>query len=264
MTVSPVRYVVYYRVSDAKQGRSGLGLEAQRGMFATFLLGRPGEVVGEYTEVETGKSLKKSLRRPELQKAMDHARSARATLVIAKIDRLARNVAFISALMESGQPFVCCDMPAADNFTIHILAALAEREGNMISERTSAALQALKARGVLLGSLRPGHWEGRSKAGELMVDCRQKGLVKARKANLAAVQDEMSKQYGPIVPWIREMREAGSTLQGIVDALNEKGCRTRRDLPWNVPTLRRVILKFLGPEYLGQITSKLNPCAVVT
>jgi DNA invertase Pin-like site-specific DNA recombinase len=263
MTVTTVRYVVYYRVSDVKQGRSGLGLEAQRGMFATFLLGRPGRVVGEYTEVETGKSLKKSLRRPELRKAMDHARSAKATLVIAKIDRLARNVAFISALMESGQPFVCCDMPEADNFTIHILAALAEREGQMISERTSAALRALKERGVLLGSARPGHWEGHTPAGELRTECRRKGLEKARISSQITVKEEMSRQYEPLVPWIRDLREAGTTLQGIVDTLNAKGCRTRRSEPWNVSTLRRVILKFLGREYLGQITSKLNPCVAV-
>ena len=263
MTVTAVRYVVYYRVSDVKQGRSGLGLDAQCSMFATFLLGRPGEVVGEYTEVETGKSLKKSLRRPELRKAMDHARAAKATLVIAKIDRLARNVAFISALMESGQPFVCCDMPEADNFTIHILAAMAEWEGQMISDRTSAALQALKERGVKLGSARPGHWEGRTPAGELRTDCRLKGLEKARISSKTTVQEEMSRQYEPLVPWIRDLREAGSTLQEIVDALNAKGCRTRRDKPWNVPTLRRVILRFLGKDYLGQTTSKLNPCVVV-
>jgi len=233
-------------------------------MFVAFLRGRPGEVIGEYTEVETGKSLKKSLCRPELQRAMGHARAANATLVIAKIDRLARNVAFIATLMESGQPFVCCDMPDANNFTIHILAALAEREGQMISERTSAALRVLKERGVLLGSARPGHWTGRSKAGELMADCRQRGLEKARISSKTVVQEEMSRQYEPIVPWIREMRETGSTLREIVHALNEKGCRTRRDLPWNIPTLRRVILKFLGSEYLGQITAKLNSCTVVS
>lgn len=254
------RYVVYYRVSDVKQGRSGLGLEAQEAMFGTFLCVHPGEVIGEYTEVETGKSFKKSLRRPELRKAMDHAQAAKAILVIAKLDRLARNVAFISTLMESGLPFKCCDMPEADKFTIHILAALAEREGQMISERTSAALQALKERGVKLGSARPGHWEGLTKRGESMAERRELGLEKAQKASQKATQEEMSRQYEPLVPWIREMREAGLTFQRIVDALNGKGCRTRRDQPWNVPTLRRVILRFLGQDYLGQLTSKLNPC----
>lgn len=257
-----MRYCVYYRVSDVKQGRSGLGLEAQRQMFSSFLATRPGEVIGEYTEIETGKSLKKSARRPELQKAIDHARVAKATLVIAKIDRLARNVAFISSLMESGLPFVCCDMPEADNFTIHILAAMAEREGLMISERTRAALQVLKDRGVKLGSARPGHWDGHTPDGELRTECRQRGLEKARASSKTTVQEEMATYYEPLVPWIRDMREAGLTLQKIVDALNAKGCRTRRDMPWNVPTLRRVILKFLGNDYLGQLSSKLNPCYV--
>lgn len=258
-----VRYVVYYRVSDAKQGRSGLGLEAQEAMFATFLCVHPGEVVGEYTEVETGKSLQKSRRRPELREAMDHAQVAKATLVIAKLDRLARNVAFISALMESGLPFKCCDMPEADKFTIHILAALAQREGEMISERTSAALQALKKRGVKLGSARPGHWEGRTKSGESMAEKRELGLKKARKASQEVAQEEMSRQYEPLVPWIREMRESGMTLQLIVDQLNAKGCQTRRNKPWNMGILRRVILRFLGSDYLGQLTSKLNPCKAV-
>ncbi len=257
------RYVVYYRVSDQKQGRSGLGLKAQEAIYVTFLRVYPGETVGEYTEVETGKSFKKSLRRPELTKAVEHAKAAKATLVIAKIDRLARNVAFISALMESGLPFKCCDMPEADKFTIHILAALAQREGEMISERTSAALQVLKERGVKLGSARPGHWEGTTKTGESMAKRRDLGLEKAQFTSRIAVQEEMSRQYEPLVPWIRDMREAGLTLQLIVDQLNGKGCRTRRDRPWNVTTLRRVILKFLGQDYLGQLTSKLNPCAIV-
>jgi len=255
-----MKYVIYYRVSDVKQGRSGLGLEAQRSMFAAFLLARPGEVIGEYTEVESGK---RSLNRPKLQKALDHARAAKATLVIAKIDRLARNMAFIATLMESGLPFVCCDMPEADNFTIHILAAMAEREGKMISERTKAALQVLKDRGVKLGSARPGHWDGLTRSGKSMAAQRQIGLEKARESNGAAIQESMSRQYEPIVPWIRDMRKSGTTLQGIVDALNAKGCRTRRDMPWNMGTLRRVILKYLGQDYLGSLTSKLNPCKAI-
>lgn len=254
------RYVRYYRVSDQKQGQSGLGLKAQKAMFATFLCAHPGETVGTYTEVETGKSLRKSLKRPELTKAVAHAQAAKATLVIAKIDRLARNVAFISALMESGLPFKCCDIPEADKFTIHILAALAEREGEMISERTSAALRVLKKRGVKLGSARPGHWDGFTEKGELRADCRLRGLEKARETNLAVIRESMARQYEPLVPWIREMREAGFTLQIIVDCLNEKGCRTRRNKPWNMATLRRVILRYLGKDYLGQLTSKLRPC----
>ena len=247
------RYVLYYRVSDVKQGQSGLGLSAQKTAAGHFLTTHPGEVLGEYTEVETGKSLHKSKLRPELTKAIAHARSANATFIIAKIDRLARNVAFISALIESGLPFKCCDMPEADNFTIHILAALAEREGNMISERTSAALQALKDRGVKLGSARPGHWDGRE-------HLREAGRKKAVEVSRRVREKEMAQRYEPIIPWIRDMREAGATFQGIVDQLNAKGCQTRRGNPWNVATLRRVIAKYLGSDYLGQKTAVLNRC----
>ena len=251
------RYVLYYRVSDVKQGQSGLGLAAQKTTAGHFLTTYPGKVLGEYTEVETGKTLKKSLKRPELTKAVAHARAANATLVIAKIDRLARNVAFISALIESGLPFKCCDMPEADNFTIHILAALAEREGRMISERTSAALQVLKAQGVKLGSARPGHWDGRE-------HLREAGRKKAIEVSRQVRQEEMTRCYEPIIPWIRDLRESGATLQGIVDQLNAKGCQTRRGNPWNVPTLRRVIAKYLGLDYLGQKTGVLNRCRAMT
>lgn len=259
------RYIVYYRVSTQKQGRSGLGLEAQRSMVAVLLVSRPGEVLAEYTEIETGKSHKK---RPELQKAIDHARAAQAVLIIAKLDRLARNVAFTSALMESELPFICCDMPQADKFTIHIMAAMAEREGKMISERTVAALEALKARGAQLGSARPGHWDGIVKegphAGISRIVRRDAGLAKAQDRSREIVQEEMSRRYEPLVPWIREMREAGLTLQQIADNLNAKGCLTRYGRPWQLPTLRRVIQKYLGPEYLGQLNSKLRPVRVLS
>lgn len=232
-----MKYVVYYRVSLEKQGRSGLGLEAQQAMFTNFCAGRPGEVVADYTEIETGRTLKKSLKRPELKKAIEHARMVGATLVIAKIDRLARNVAFVSALMESKLPIACCDIPEADAFTLHILAAVAEREGKLISERTSAALQALKARGVKLGSARPGHWDGKEHL---------RGWKQAVAASKVAVAEEMSKKYEPLIPWIREMRDSGMNLRQIVAALNAKGCTTRREKPWNVATLHRVMAKYLA------------------
>lgn len=253
-------YVVYYRVSDVKQGQSGLGLEAQQTMFARLLVNRPGAKVGEYTEVETGKRLKKCLNRPQLQKAIAHAREAGATLVIAKLDRLARNVAFISALMESNLPIVCCDMPEADQFTLHILAALAEREGRMISERTKAALDVLKERGKKLGSHRPGHWDGVTKKGKSMRQQRDAGLQRAQSVVREAAREGMSNRYEPLVPWIRDLREGGATLQQIVDALNAKDCRTRVGKPWNVSTLRRVIHRYLGAEFLGQKTGVLNHC----
>jgi DNA invertase Pin-like site-specific DNA recombinase len=259
----PITYVVYYRVSDVKQGQSGLGLEAQQAMFRQLLTTRPGTLVAEYTEVETGKTLRKSLRRPQLQKAIAHAREAGATLVIAKIDRLARNVAFISTLMESKLPIVCCDMPEADQFTLHILAALAEREGRMISDRTCAALAVLKTHGVKLGSHREGHWDGLTKKGESMQKRREIGLQRAQKTIRDNAEEEMARCYEPLIPWIRDMRESGETLQGIVDQLNAKQCRTRSGQPWNISTLRRVIGKYLGQDYLGQKTGLLNRCKVL-
>ena len=231
------KYVVYYRLSLMKDNGTGLGLDAQKTMFSNFLLTHSGEVLGDYTEIETGKTLKKSLSRPELAKAISHARSAGATLVIPRLDRLSRNVAFISALLESELPIVCCDMPNADRFTLHIMAAVAQREGELISARTKAALKALQARGVLLGSARPGHWDGR-----------ERGWKKAAEASRLAAKERAKNRYEPLVPWIRELRESGNTLRQIVEALNSRGCLTTRDNPWNTATLGRVINRYLRQE----------------
>ena len=132
-------FVAYYRVSTDRQGVSGLGLEAQRRAVADFAAGRGG-ILAEFTEVESGRKND----RPELRAALAACQRERAILVIAKLDRLARNVAFIAGLMESGVEFVAVDMPQANRLTIHILAAVAEHEREMISQRTRAALQAAK------------------------------------------------------------------------------------------------------------------------
>jgi DNA invertase Pin-like site-specific DNA recombinase len=141
------RFIAYYRVSTAAQGRSGLGLEAQRAAVLQYLNGGSWSLSGEFVEVESGK---KSAR-PQLVLALDACRLIGATLVIAKLDRLSRNVAFIATLMDSGVEFVACDNPHATRLALHILAAVAEHEREMISARTKAALQAAKARGVRLG-----------------------------------------------------------------------------------------------------------------
>ncbi len=138
-----VKAIAYYRVSTARQGQSGLGLEAQQAAVAAFC-----EPIETYTEVETGKRSD----RPELQRAIAACKRMGATLVVAKLDRLARNVAFVSTLMESGVEFVACDNPTANRLTVHILAAVAEDEARRISERTKAALAAYKARGGTLGN----------------------------------------------------------------------------------------------------------------
>jgi len=136
-----MKAIAYYRVSKEIQGVSGLGLEAQKAAVATY------GPVAEYVEVETGKKSKSS-NRPELEAALAHCKREKATLVIAKLDRLARNVYFISGLMESGVDFICCDMPEANRFVLHVLAAVAEQEARNTSERTKAAFAALSARGM--------------------------------------------------------------------------------------------------------------------
>src|ERR1700722_8536094 len=144
------KFVAYYRVSTAKQGASGLGLEAQQDSVRTYLNGGRWKMVDELTEIESGKRND----RPALARALALCRIHKATLIIAKLDRLARNVNFISNLMESGVEFTAVDFPQANRLTVHILAAVAEHEAAMISARTKAALQAAKARGVVLGGNR--------------------------------------------------------------------------------------------------------------
>jgi DNA invertase Pin-like site-specific DNA recombinase len=141
------RFIAYYRVSTVQQGRSGLGLEAQRSAVQQHLGSVGGVPAAEYTEVETGKRHD----RPQLQMALADCRRRRAKLIIAKLDRLSRNLAFIAALMDGETEFVACDNPYATRLTLHILAAVAEHEREMIAARTRAALQAAKARGVRLG-----------------------------------------------------------------------------------------------------------------
>jgi DNA invertase Pin-like site-specific DNA recombinase len=141
-----MKFVAYYRVSTAKQGRSGLGLEAQQASVQAYV--KDGQITSEYVEVESGKRND----RPELAQAIEHARRESATLIIAKLDRLARRVAFIFALRDSGVKLIACDMPEANTLTIGLLAALAQHERELISERTKAALAAKKAKGCILGS----------------------------------------------------------------------------------------------------------------
>lgn len=143
-------FVAYYRVSTARQGRSGLGLEAQRKAVHDYLNGGDWKLLGEFTEVETGKSVS----RPELAKALARCRVMGAKLVVAKLDRLARNAAFLLSLRDAGVPFVAADMPDANEMTVGIMAVIAEGEAKAISARTKAALQAAKARGVQLGGKR--------------------------------------------------------------------------------------------------------------
>ena len=150
MLQTPARtFVTYYRVSTQRQGLSGLGLDAQRETVRQFLSGGMGKTVGEFVEVESGR--KSDTNRPELRNALALAKATGASLLVAKLDRLSRSVAFVSALMESGVKFTACDMPEASELTIHILAAVAEHEAKRISQRTKDALAVARTRGVRLG-----------------------------------------------------------------------------------------------------------------
>src|SRR5579864_5367784 len=153
-------FIGYLRVSTKQQGDSGLGLEAQRAALESYVRQARGTLVTVYTEVESGKRAD----RPELARAIAHAKRSKATLCVAKLDRLARNVEFLARVMNSGCEFAAADMPSANRFMLHVMAAVAEHEAKAISDRTKAALAATKARGTLLGSARPDHWKGREAA----------------------------------------------------------------------------------------------------
>ena len=219
------KFIAYFRVSTDRQGQSGLGLEAQRKAVMDYLDGGNWKLVGEYTEVESGKRND----RPELADALDACKRQKAKLVIAKIDRLARNVHFISGLMESGVDFVAADMPEANKLTVHIMAAMAEYEREQISTRTKAALAAVKARGKKLG------WSMPSRRQEQLKASRQ-GV----KSNIAHA-DRFAENTLPI---IREIQTAGiTTLQGVAEALNARGVRTARGKKWFPATVKNILTR---------------------
>ncbi len=220
------RLIAYYRVSTAKQGASGLGLEGQEAAVAAYATATAGTLLRAYTEIETGKKAD----RPELAKALSDCKRSKAVLVIAKLDRLARNVHFLSGLMEAGVEFVCCDMPSANRLTLHILAAVAEDEARRISERTKAALAAYKARGGVLGAARPGAY--RLRGGANATAARRAGEVSRARAEEA---------YGDLRTWLIELRAEGLSLRQIARRLNEEGHTTRQGKAWNQVQVGRVL-----------------------
>jgi len=224
-----VKLVPYYRVSTAKQARSGLGLEGQDATVQRFAEIHGATILKSYVEVETGKRSD----RPELAKAIAHARRSKATLVIAKLDRLARNVHFLSGLMEAGVKFVACDQPSANELTIHILAAVAQDEAKRISERTKAALEAYKARGGKLGASRP--------------ECRNltsEDTKKGAKAAGDAARRDADDAYTDLYPIMRALRDEGRSLRAIAKHLNAEGYETRRGRFWNHIQVRAVLKRY--------------------
>ena len=212
--------VAYYRVSTDRQGQSGLGLDAQREAVARFVGSAGGALLAQYTEVESGK---RHTNRPQLAAALAECKRRKATLVIAKLDRLARNVHFISGLMESKVDFVAVDMPQANRLTVHIMAAFAEHEREMISQRTRAALAQAKRRGTVLGNPR---------------------LAQAR-LNAADANREIVP--ASTVAFMAKMRGQGESLRAIAEQLNALNIRTPRGSEWYANTVRAVLLQTPAP-----------------
>lgn len=228
-----MKVVTYYRVSTISQGRSGLGLEAQRKAIETFCFQRSCVVVAEYMEIESGKKDN----RIELTKALHRAKATGATLVVAKMDRLSRNVAFLAALQESETKFIAADMPEANELTIHILAAVAQAERKAISSRTKEALAAAKARGRSLGNP-----NGAA------------ALRRAAKGNIDAVralQSLADSHAALLAPEVRELRHEGHrTLRDLAAGMNARSLRTPRGGQWHAASVRNLLVRL---ETLGAL-----------
>jgi DNA invertase Pin-like site-specific DNA recombinase len=224
--MAAVKYVAYFRVSTQKQGASGLGLEAQREVVNRYLSGGRTELIAEFVETETGKGADALSKRPQLREALEACRKSGATLLIAKLDRLARNVHFITGLMEASRgngrnavKFVACDMPDANDLTIHLMAAFAEHEAKRISERTKDALRAAKARGTVLGTAGPANL---------------KANLDQRKLEAVFFAEKLR---GQIVGFtLRQLSQ-----RQMVEELNRLGIRTAKGAEWSLIQLQRLL-----------------------
>lgn len=219
-------FITYYRVSTARQGLSGLGLDAQRQTVAQYLSGASRTVLAEFVEVETGKGANALEKRPELRKALELCRKSGATLLIAKLDRLARNVHFVSGLMESKVKFVACDLPEANQLTIHIMAAFAEHEARRISERTRDALAAAKARGVILGATGPANL----------------------KRHTQQRQDAACAFTTRLTPVLNGFMAQGLSRRAMVGRLNDLGIKAPRGGAWSLGQVQRQIIHCASSE----------------
>lgn len=217
-------FVGYYRVSTSRQGQSGLGLEAQREAVRRHVTSVSGVLIAEHTEIESGKVS----RRPVLARALAECRQQKATLVIAKLDRLARNVAFVSGLMEAGTDFIALDAPYANKLLLHVLSAVAEHEREMISQRTKAALAAAKARGVELG-----------KYGKV--------LAATNRSAAMAFAEALRPDVGTI------LSNGAGTLKEIAEGLNDLGHLTPEGAHWGPASVHRTMKR------LGMRTAAMGP-----
>lgn len=223
-----VEFVSYLRVST---GNQSLGIEAQREAVACFLASHNGEQLQEFVEHETGKGAKALDKRPQLKAALSLAKKYKAKLLIAKLDRLSRNVHFISGLMETGVEFVACDMPNADRFQLHLFAALAEKERDMISDRTKAGLQVIKdklARGE----------EHVSKSGRIVGQLGAHGRVLAERRKGEAVQ-----RLEPLRERLLSLRADGVSMRKMADILNGEGIPTPGGARWSYTLVNRALAR---------------------
>ena len=228
---APRKVVAYLRVSTDRQGKSGLGLDAQRAAVLAFAETNGLDIVAEHVEVETGKGADALDLRPKLAAALAQARKVKGAVVVAKLDRLSRDVAFVAGLMAQRVPFMVADLgPDADPFMLHIYAALAEKERAMISARTKAALAALKAKGV-------------TKAGKAVTKLGNvTNLAEAGKVGAAAQAREADDFAGNVLPIIREVQAGGATsLRAVAEALNARRVRTARGGVWSAVQVSRIL-----------------------
>ena len=221
------KFISYCRVSTQQQGASGLGLEAQKKAISDYLNGGAWELLGEYVEIESGKKND----RPELKAALEHCEVTGSTLIIAKLDRLARNVKFIATLMDSTVEFVAVDFPQANRLTVHILAAVAEHEAKMISERTKNALAAAKARGKVLGSPQ---------------NLTSSGQAKGAAAGNKRTQEKADAFAVKISPHIKPLVQQGLNLSQIAKTLNERRIQTARGTTgtWTAQAVKNVMARW--------------------
>ncbi|WEK45786.1 MAG: recombinase family protein [Candidatus Andeanibacterium colombiense] len=231
------KVVAYYRVSTAGQGRSGLGLDAQREAVSRECRARGWEIIADFTEVESGKRDD----RPELAAALHRAKVTGATLMVAKLDRLSRSVAFLAALQDSGARFLAADMPEANELTVHIMAAVAQAERKAISRRTIEALAAAKARGTRLGN--PNGAAALRRA------------AKGNEAAIDAVKAGADAHAARLAPEIASIRAEGATsLAALAEALNGRGIVTPRGGKWHPSSVRNLL------ERLGNCAAVLRIC----
>ena len=227
-----IQYVAYLRVSTQKQGYSGLGLEAQREIIQNFLYDK--NPIAEYIEVESGRKTDKG--RPKLKEALEVCRKTGAKLIVAKLDRLARNVAFLSQLLESDVDIVFCDFPQANKMVLHILAAISQYEAELVATRTKQALAAKKARGAVLGN--PDH----------LLDNLDSAIAKSVETNKRKAEENPNNKRAAAM--LKVLAKEGRTLQEMADYLNEQGFTTSKGYKFT----RSAVLVLLKRNNIERIT----------